>query len=171
MQTLAVFRTPYQVDFQMGVLKQELYRILVTRFFESNNFGHNETMKVIFFSKWWKFYLDFENSLKLAENIASFEDDSVWTCCWSFFELWQEYMWPAANVLKSGSKISDPTKRHHTQASFFDVNGTFAWKWCPEDFSSVFDPLTRWFAKGVLKQELYGTLVTTFFRINKFENI
>ena len=36
-----------------------------------NNFGHIEAMKVIFFSKCSKFYVDFENRIKLRENLTA----------------------------------------------------------------------------------------------------
>ena len=31
-------------------------------------------------------------------------------------------MWAAVKVVKSGPKISDPTKRYHKQLDFFDIN-------------------------------------------------
>ena len=118
-----------------------------------NNFGHIEAMQVIFFSKCGKFYEDFENAIKLPKNVDGFQYNCVWTCCWSFCQLRQGYMWSAVNVLKSGPKISDPTKRHDNQLNLFDINGALAWKCCCADFHSVLDPLTGWFPKGVLKQE------------------
>ena len=36
-----------------------------------------EAMKVIFFSKSSKFYVHFENSMKLAENVDGFDDSIV----------------------------------------------------------------------------------------------
>ena len=91
-----------------------------------NNFKHTEAMKVIFFSKNPKFFLDFQNAITLPENVAGFEDNCVWTCYGSFCQLWQEYMWWAVNVLKSRPQISDRTKRHDTQLNLFDINGTLA---------------------------------------------
>ena len=70
-----------------------------------NNFGHIEAMKVISFSKCSETYLDFENAIKLRENVDGFEDNCVWTCKVSFCQLWQEYMSSAVDVLKSGPKI------------------------------------------------------------------
>ena len=49
-----------------------------------DNFGHIEAMKVIFDSNCSKFYVDFENGIKLSENVGAFEDNCVWTCCGSF---------------------------------------------------------------------------------------
>ena len=126
---------------------------------------------MISFSKYSKFYLDFENLTKLPENVDAFQDNCVWTCCGSFSQLWQEYMWWSANMLKSGRKISHPTKKHATRLNFCDINGTLAWKFFRDDLSSVLDPLTSWFQKGVLTQKFYGIQVTTFFGINNFGDI
>ena len=62
--------------------------------------------------------------MKLPENVDGFEDNCNWTFCGSFCQLWQEYMWPDVNLLKSGLKISDPTKKYHTQLNLFDINVT-----------------------------------------------
>ena len=77
-----------------------------------NNFAHFEAMKVIFFSKSSKPYVDFENAVKLWGNVDRFEHSCVWTCSDSFCQLSQEYMGSALNALKSCPKISDPTNRH-----------------------------------------------------------
>ena len=79
-------------------------------------------MKVIFFSKWSKFYVDFENAIKFSENVDGLEDN----CVWQEWQLWQECMWAAVNVLKSGPKISDPTKRDHKHLDLFDIKGKLA---------------------------------------------
>ena len=81
---------------------------------------------MIFFSKYSILYVDFENEIKFGDNIDGFEDNCVWTCCGTFCQLWVEDMWSTFNVLKSGPKISDPTKRHDTQLNLFDINGTLA---------------------------------------------
>ena len=81
-------------------------------------------MKMMFPSKCSKYYVDLENWMNLPENVNGFEDNCNWTCCGSFCQLWQEYMWPDVNVLKSGLKISDPTKKYHTQLNLFDINLT-----------------------------------------------
>ena len=88
-----------------------------------NNFGHIENMKVILFSNSSKFYVDFENAIKLGENVDCFEDNYVWSYCGSFCQLSQEYMRWSVSVLKSAATISDQTKRHDTQLNLFDING------------------------------------------------
>ena len=89
-----------------------------------NNFGHSEAMNVIFFSKCSKFYVYFENAIKLEETFDSFENSCISICCVGFCQLWKQYMWCAFKVLKNGNKIWDPTKRHHTKHNFFHINGT-----------------------------------------------
>ena len=60
-----------------GVLKQEFYIIQVTSSFGMNKFGHIEAMKVIFSTKCSNFYVDFENAIKLRDNVDRFEDNCV----------------------------------------------------------------------------------------------
>ena len=59
----------------------------------------------------------------------------------------------AANMLKSGPKNSDRTKRHQKQVNLFDINMKLAWKCCGAAFSSVLGTLTRSFQNGVMKQK------------------
>ena len=74
-------------------------------------------MKVIFSWKFSKFDVDFQNAIKLGEDVDGFKDNYVWTGCRSF-------IWSSVNVVKKCPKISDPTKRHDTQLDCFDINGT-----------------------------------------------
>ena len=138
--------------FPKGLLKHKFERIEVTKFFGSNDFGHIGPMKVSLFWKCSKFYIDFENAIKLPEDVDGFEDNGAWTCCGSFCQLRQEYTWSTVNGLRKCPKTSDPTKRHDTQLNLFDINEKLTEKCCSADFSSVFDPLTGWFPNGVLKQ-------------------
>ena len=78
-------------------------------------------MMVILFSKYSKFYVDFENAIKFPENVDCLGDNCVSRYAINFCQLWQECIWAAGNVLKSGPKISDRTKRHHKQLIFFDI--------------------------------------------------
>ena len=65
------------VSFQNCVLKQEFEAVQVISFFGMNNFGHVEAMKVIFFSKLSKSYVDLENLMKVGENVPGFKDNCV----------------------------------------------------------------------------------------------
>ena len=62
-------------------------------------------------------------AIKPGENVDGFQDNWVWTCCESFCQLWQECMWSAVNVLKSGPQISHLTKIDHALLNLFDING------------------------------------------------
>ena len=126
---------------------------------------------MIFFPKYLKFYVDFENAIKVQEDVDGLEDDSVWTCCGSFCQFWQECMWLGVNVVKIGPKISNPTNTHNTRLNLFDINITLAWRCYRGDFCSVLNPLIGSFPKGVRKQEFKGIQVITFFRINNFGHI
>ena len=55
-------------------------------------------MTMFFFSKYSKFYVDFENALKFFENVDSFKDNFVWSEGFNFSQLWQECLWPAVTV-------------------------------------------------------------------------
>ena len=74
-------------------------------------------------------------------------------------------------MLKNGPTIADRIKGHDTQLNLFDINGKLAKKCCLPDFSSVSDCLAPSLPKGVLKQDDSGIQVTTFFRLNNFQNI
>ena len=91
-----------------------------------NNFGYIKAMKVIFFSKYSKSYVDFQNAIKLPRNVDCFGERCVWTCSQSFCQLWQEYMSSAVNVLKGSPNIWDPTKRHDPQVNLCDINAGLA---------------------------------------------
>ena len=83
-------------------------------------------MKVIFLSKCSKFYVDFENSIKLAKDLDGFQDNCVWSFSGSFCQLWQGYMWSPVNVVKGGPKVSNPTNPHNTLLNLLDINITLA---------------------------------------------
>ena len=85
------------------------------------------------FKLWWWSFLKtlkilcrFQNSINFEENVDGFEDNCVWSYGTNFCQLWQECMWTAVKVLKTGPKISDCTKRCHKQLSLFDINGKLA---------------------------------------------
>ena len=53
--------------FKNGFLKQKFSAIEVTTFFGRYNFGYVAAMKVILFSKYSKFYVDFQKALKFQK--------------------------------------------------------------------------------------------------------
>ena len=75
---------PWKRWLTKGVLKQELSGIQVTIFLGVNNFQNISAIKVIFFSKCAKFYEDCKNAIKIPENVQSFWDNGVGTCCSNF---------------------------------------------------------------------------------------
>ena len=135
--TWAVFRTPWHVNFQR-VFWNRMFRAL-----KEPSFSGSITLEILkvwrwsFFSKWWKFYLNFKNVIITPENVFGFEDKCVGTCCRNFCLLWQEYMQSTVNVLKDGRNISDRTKRPGTQLPLFNFNGRFTNKCCCAELSSV----------------------------------
>ena len=102
------------------------------------HFSESITLEILkawrwsFFSKWSKYYVHFKNAIITAETVFGFEDKCFGICFRNFCLLWQEYMSSAVNMLKYGPNIWDPTKRHDTQLTLFDINGKFAWKGCSE---------------------------------------
>ena len=77
-------------------------------------------------------------------------------------------MWYGVKVLKNSSKISDLTKTDVFQLDMSEINENLGWKNCGSGFRSVWDLLTRWFPKSVLKRELSGIDVTTNLSVNNF---
>ena len=80
-------------------------------------------------------------------------------------------MWSSINLRKHCPNISDLNKTDVSVPDISDNNGKLEENLGPARFSSVFEPLTRWLQKGVLKQELPGIQETTFFGVNNFRNI
>ena len=58
--------------------------------------------------------------------LFGFDDTCVGTCRGNFSLFWQEYMSSAVNVLNDAPHISDPTRRHNTHLTFFEMNGNLA---------------------------------------------
>ena len=61
-------------------------------------------------------------------------------------------MWSPVNLLEHSAKILYLTKRDLSVLDLSYINGKLTWKHRRADFSSVFDTLTRWLQKSVLKQ-------------------
>ena len=68
-------------------------------------------MKLIFFSKCAKFYIDFEKSTKVLKKLFDFDANGVRMFYSNLSELWGEYMLLAMNVLASSANIWDPPKK------------------------------------------------------------
>ena len=68
-------------------------------------------MGVMFFSKCWKFYVDFENAIKFAKKVFGFLDNCIRVGGGKFFILWRKNLSSVINVLTKSPKISDLTER------------------------------------------------------------
>ena len=79
-------------------------------------------------------------------------------------------MWQGVNVLKHSPIISDLTERDFFQLNLSDISRKLGEKRCRAGLGSVWELLTCWLRKGVLKQELLHTHLTTIFRANNFQN-
>ena len=101
-----------------------------------------------FFSKYWKFDVEFRNAMKNGEKDFGFWDNIICICGTKFTLLWKEYLWLTVNVLKSCANISNITKSNFLQLSLFQINGTVVQTLCHAYLSSVWDPLTHWLPNG-----------------------
>ena len=79
-------------------------------------------MKVIFFSKREKCFVELKNAIKICDNVNGFEDKCIRICCVNLSQLWQECMWWAVNVLKSSHKISDLTQGDVFELNLAEIN-------------------------------------------------
>ena len=128
-------------------------------------------MKVSFLKNRSKFYVYFKNAKKIRRNVFSFQDNCGWTYRGKFPLLWQEYLPSAVNMLPNGPKISDPSRSHDTHFNFSHINKKLPKKCCRADFRSFSGHLTRWFMKGLLKEDLPNIQVTTFSNLNNFRSL
>ena len=92
----------------------------------------------------------------------------LWIAWEFFFLLLQQYFSSAINVLTNSPKISDATERDVCSRNIPDKNEAISQKSCSAYFSSVWDPLTRWVLKGILKSSVWEIKVTRSFRVNNF---
>ena len=61
--------------------------------------------------------------MKNPENVFSFKDNGVWTCCVKVCILRPEYVYSAVNVLTNSPNISDLTKAHFFQLNLSQTHG------------------------------------------------
>ena len=129
--------------------------------FKQAHFSQSITSKIFklssssfFFTICAWFRVDFQNAIKLWELVFHFQDTCVWTSCREFFQLWGEYMWSAVNVLTNSCNILDLIQKIIFQLNLSWNNAKLGYKFSRADISSVWDPWTRSFLKGALKQEL-----------------
>ena len=99
-------------------------------------------MRLNFFSKCSKFYMDSKNALKYLQKIFRFEDKFIGIGFCKFSVLWQKHILSADNGLTYSPKTSDLTKKNLFELYLCQhnkigkKNSTFL------EFCSVWDPLT-----------------------------
>ena len=110
----------------------------------------------------------------VALNSPYYEANTCRRCisigCGKFSLLGRKYVSLAVNVLTKSPKISNVIKRDIFQLNFGQSDETIFWKCCRADFSSVWDPLTCWLSKGVLKRGVLDIYLTTSLEVSNFGN-
>ena len=109
-----------------GPHKRDFLDIYVTTFSEVSNFGNTKSLRFIFFTKYLKFILDFENVAKKWENFFCFGDNCIWIGTVKLSLVRTGCFSSAANVLTSSPKIW-----HVKNRDFFQLNwlGSDQWIW------------------------------------------
>ena len=127
-------------------------------------------MRVTFFSKRLKFDVDSKNGVKNWEKIFCFWDNYIWIDCCKISLLPREYFSLTVDVLTNSPKHLHITNRDIFRVSSPD-NDKKIWQMCCHvDFTSVWDPLTCWLSKSVLKRRFLNNYLSTSFVLNNFEN-
>ena len=132
-----------------------------------------EILKVWGSSFFWKcseFYVHSKNAMKYPQKDVRFYDKYIWIGCAKFPVVWREHLASGDNGLTCNLKISDLTKRDIFRLYLYQSDEEAEWKFSSVDFCSVWETLTRWLAKDVLKQDLLCIQVSTFFRVINFGN-
>ena len=75
-----------------------------------------------FFSKCFKFILDFKNLQKNSENVFCFWDNIIWIGIFNLSLLRTGYLPSAANILKSSPKTWHVNKRYFFQLNYLQSN-------------------------------------------------
>ena len=87
------------------------FRHLCNNAFRVRNFGNTKSMKVIFFSKCWKFNVNLKNAAKNWEKHFCFSDNCIWIGIVKLSLLRTGYFSAVANVLTCNPKIFHVNKR------------------------------------------------------------
>ena len=118
-------------------------------------------MRVIFFSKCWKFKLDFKNAAKNSKCFGS-EINSIWIGIVKLSLLRKGYLSLAANMLKRSPKIWHVYKRHFLEHSFV-ASSQWIWSRCSdEDYNSVWARLPYFLSRHPLKRDFLDIYLTMF---------
>ena len=139
-----------------------LFRHLSDHLLGVRSFGNTKCLRVKFFSKYWKFILDFENGAKKSENFFCFWDNCFWIGTIKLSLVRTGYFSSVANVLPSSPKIW-----HLRNRDFFQLNrlGSDQWIWlrCSDaDLNSAWASSPCCLSKGHLKGDFLDIYLTTF---------
>ena len=80
------------------------FRHLSNHVFAVRNLGNTKAMRVIFFFRTFKISARCQKCRKKRHKVFSFWNNCIWNGIVNFYLLRTEYLWSAANVLKSSPK-------------------------------------------------------------------
>ena len=109
-QISALFDTIYLL-FVKRSSETRLFRHLPDNVFGIRNFGNTSALRVFFFWKCSKLYLQCKNTENNSENVFPFRDKCIWVRCVKLPLLTREYFWPAVNVSKNSPEVYPITTR------------------------------------------------------------
>ena len=130
--------------------------------FGVRNFRNKRALRVIFFSNYSKFKVNFKNEAKSWEKVFCFLHNCIWIGIVKFSLLRTRCLSSADNVGTCSPKIWRVNK-----TDFFQLNwlGTDQWIWyrcCEADFHSPWERLPCCLSKGPLKVDFLDIYLTMF---------
>ena len=138
--------------------------------FAVSNFRNRWGMRPIFFSKCWKFLVDFTILETNSENIFNFGDNWIWIGCvkHSVLAREREYLLLGVAMLTNSLKILDTTENQSCEHNFLQKDKKVWENYCRADVSSVSDHSTCWLSISVETWGFLGISVTTLFAVYNF---
>ena len=151
--------TMFLVDGSSGT---RLFRDLSDHVFGGRNFENTKSMRVIFFSKYLKFILDFKYEGKKWEKVFCFWDNCIWIGIVKLSLVRAGYFSMAGNVLTSSDRIWLMTNRDFFQLNCLSIDQWISLRCCDADFNRAWAHLRCCLSKGWLKREFLDIYLTTF---------
>ena len=109
-----------------GSSETGLFRHLSKHVFRVRNFGNTKAVRVMSYSKYSKFNLDFRNAAKKRQKVICFWDNSIWISIIKFSLLRTGCFSLVANMLTSSPKIWHVNKKRFFEHNFYFSN---QWIW------------------------------------------
>ena len=145
-----------------GSLKLYFLDIYLITFSES---VISETQKLwlsSFFSKSWKFKLDFKNDAKNAEKVLYFWENHIWIGIVKM-SLWRtRYFSSAANMLTSSPMILHVNKKDFFRLDWLGSDQWIWWRCCDPDLNRAWARLPCCMSNCPLKHDFLDIYQTTF---------